>query len=80
LTAVILIITVIYKKVRTSATGTRGSKRVLPPRKQCELEDTELQELEFFGQDSFIAVDNTKVLIPPIFQGLTIVCMLMSYI
>jgi hypothetical protein len=54
-----------------SSTGTRGSKRVLPPRQQCELGDTGLQELELFGQDSFIAADNTKVLIPSIFQGLT---------
>jgi hypothetical protein len=53
---------------------------VLPPRPQCELGDIELQELELFGQDSFIAADNTVVLIPPIFQGLTFVCMLMSYI
>jgi hypothetical protein len=53
---------------------------VLPPRQQCELGDTELQELELSGQHSFIAADNTKVLIPPIFQGLTFVCMLMSYI
>jgi hypothetical protein len=51
----------------TTATGTRGSKRVLPPRQQCELGDIGLQELELFGQDNFIAADNTKVLIPPIF-------------
>jgi hypothetical protein len=53
---------------------------VLPPRQQCELGDTGLQELELSGQDNFIAADNTKVLIPPIFQGLTFVCKLMSYI
>jgi hypothetical protein len=53
---------------------------VIPPRQQCELGVIGLQELELFGQDSFIAADNTKVLIPPIFQGLTFVCMLMSYI
>jgi hypothetical protein len=53
---------------------------VLPPRPQCELGDTGLQELELSDQDSFIVADNTKVLIPPIFQGLTFVCMLMSYI
>jgi hypothetical protein len=53
---------------------------VLPPRQQCELGDTGLQELELSGQDSFIAADNTKVLIPPIFQGLTYICMMISYI
>jgi hypothetical protein len=67
LTVVILIITVIYYRVKISATGTRGSKRVIPSRQQCELGVTGLQELEFSGQDSFIVVDNTKVLIPPIF-------------
>jgi hypothetical protein len=53
---------------------------VLPPRQQCELRDIGLQELELSSQDSFIAADNTKVLIPPVFQGLTSICMLMSYI
>jgi hypothetical protein len=53
---------------------------VLPPRQQCQLGDIGLQELELSGQDSFIAIDNTKVLISAIFQGLTVVCMLMSYI
>jgi hypothetical protein len=53
---------------------------VLPPRQQCELGDTRLQELELSGQDSFIAAENTKVLIPSIFQSLTSLCMLMSYI
>jgi hypothetical protein len=61
-------------------TGTRGSKRVIPPRHQCELGVTGLQEHELSGQDSFVAADSTKVLIPPIFQGLTFVCMLMLYI
>jgi hypothetical protein len=53
---------------------------VLSPRQQCELGDTGLQELELSDQDSSIAADNTKVLIPPIIQGLVSVCKLMSYI
>jgi hypothetical protein len=53
---------------------------VIPPRQQCEPGVTGLQELELSGQGSFIAADNTKVLIPPTFQGLTFVCMPMSYI
>jgi hypothetical protein len=53
---------------------------MIPPMQQCELGVTRLQKLELSGQDSFIATDNTKVLIPPIFQDLTFVCMLMSYI
>jgi hypothetical protein len=44
---------------------------MLSCRQQCEPGDTGLQELELSGQDSFIATDNTKVLIPPIFQRLT---------
>jgi hypothetical protein len=40
---------------------------VVPPRQQCELRVTGLQELELSSQDSFIATDNTKVLIHPIF-------------
>jgi hypothetical protein len=41
---------------------------VIPPRQQCELGVTGLQELERFGQDSFIAADNTKVLVPQSFR------------
>jgi hypothetical protein len=47
---------------------------------QCEVGVAWLQELELSGQDSFIAADNTKVLITPIFQGLAFGCMLLSYI
>jgi hypothetical protein len=47
---------------------------------QCEVGVAWLQELELSGQDSFIAADNTKVLITPIFQGLTFGCMLVIYI
>jgi hypothetical protein len=44
---------------------------VMPPRHQCEPGVKELQELGFSGQESLIAGDNTKVLIPPTFQGIT---------
>jgi hypothetical protein len=53
---------------------------VIPPRQQCEPRVTRLQEPKLSGQDNFVATDNTKVLISPTFQGLTFVCMLMSYI
>jgi hypothetical protein len=52
----------------------------MPPRQQCEPRVTGLQELELSCQDNLIAADNTKVLIPPTFQGLTFVCMSMPYI
>jgi hypothetical protein len=39
---------------------------------QCELRVTRLQELDLSSQHSFIAANNTKVLIPPIFWGLTL--------